>query len=66
MGEDFKDYAEVSEIKTFHIKAKNKIDAETILKLAINSQDEIISLVSKKRGYEAQVSCLIARDWPTS
>lgn len=41
-NEEFKGYVEVREIKKFYVKAKTKIDAEKILRLAINSQDEII------------------------
>jgi hypothetical protein len=64
-NEDYKGYVEVREIKRFHIKAKTKGDAERILKLAINSMDEVIKLEGMKQGYEAEVSCLIARDWPS-
>jgi len=64
-NEDYKGYAEVREIKTYRIKAKTKIDAEKILKLAINSQDEVVKLGGVKMGYIATVEHLIARDWPT-
>ena len=66
MDEEMKGYTEVREIKTYHIKAKTKQDAEKVLKLAINSQDKIIYMTGQKRGYNAQVSCMIARDWPNN
>lgn len=66
MDDDFKSYVEVREIKRFFIKAKTKMDAEKILKLAITSQDEIVKLNGLKQGYEAEVSHLIARDWPSN
>jgi len=66
MPEEVTGYSEVREVKTYFIKAKTKADAEKVLKLAINSQDEIERVVGKRWGYEAQVSCLIARDWPSN
>ena len=65
MDDELKGYTEIREIKTYHIKVKTKADAESILKLAITSQDEIVSLIGQRRGYDAQVSHLVARDWPS-
>jgi len=64
MTEEVTSYSEVREIRTFHIKSKTKADAERVLKLAISSQDEVLSMTGRKWGYEAQVSHLVARDWP--
>jgi len=57
-------YSEVREIKVYRIQAKTKADAEEILKRAITSQDKVTKMTGMRWGYEAEVSHLVARDWP--
>ena len=66
MADELSAYSEVREVKTYRIKAKTKVDAEKILKLAITSQDEVVKMTGMRWGYEAEVSHLVARDWPSS
>ena len=65
MTDEVTAYSEVREVKTYRIKAKTKTDAEKILKSAITSQDEVVKMTGMRWGYEAEVSHLVARDWPT-
>jgi len=54
-----KNSVEVYEQKVFFIQATNKPDAEEVMRAYLQSQDKILSVQSKRNGYEAV--CLVFR-----
>lgn len=55
---------EIYEIKQIAVYAKNKPDADKILKAYLQSEDKVIKMKSERWGYSATIHKFILRDGP--